>query len=641
MKLLPFLWIAAVSALLITVFTRPSQTWAQSVTERNLVQRASVSTDGSEQVTSVIYDLFEATDALEWDRVENLFADTVRLDYSSLTGQEPALLAWLDIVAWREARLPWFGVVLHQIQQPTVVVYGDTATASHRWLAIEYVETDEWQLYWTVWGVYEYILARTNDGWKIQTMMFDAKYEDGTREVLDIAAERVASWESTPEYTLDATNAAILEQYFVWLESLDPEAVSSTFADDVEQVMPFAPNYFPDYLRGDAVRAQYASLPSAFTSMNFERTYAPTADENVIVARYEWTIENNDGSFYNNIYVARFEFEDGRIQKITEYFDPEILDNGFNFSDRNIMPMLVQDYQDLANYERVTFESNGNTLVWDLYLPENFDASQQYPAVVVNGSWTSIKEQMPGLYASQYADQWFVALAFDHSGWWESEWEPRFVESPERKAQDIIAASEYIRTLLFIDQSRVNGVWICASAWYISDAWIEWAAFDRIALIAPWLHNEEIVNQLYGWEEGVQWLIAQWDEARAQYEQTWEPVLIPWASASNPESALMADYDYYANSGRGLIEAYDNQFNVQSWEGWLTYDPVSRSNEVTIPTKLIHSLNAAVPQGAQEYASSLPVESELLLLENASQDDFYDNMDYINVAVQESVAWFE
>ena len=103
----------------------------------------------------------------------------------------------------------------------------------------------------------------------------------------------------------------------------------------------------------------------------------------------------------------------------------------------------------------------------------------------------------------------------------------------------------------------------------------------------------------------------------------------------------MADYDYYANSGRGLIEAYDNQFNVQSWEGWLTYDPVSRSNEVTIPTKLIHSLNAAVPQGAQEYASSLPVESELLLLENASQDDFYDNMDYINVAVQESVAWFE
>jgi fermentation-respiration switch protein FrsA (DUF1100 family) len=50
--------------------------------------------------------------------------------------------------------------------------------------------------------------------------------------------------------------------------------------------------------------------------------------------------------------------------------------------------------------------------------------------VIVEGSFTSVKEQMPGTYAQKFADEGFVALAFDYARYGESAGEPRQLESP-------------------------------------------------------------------------------------------------------------------------------------------------------------------------------------------------------------------
>ncbi|MDE0472431.1 MAG: alpha/beta hydrolase, partial [Ekhidna sp.] len=49
--------------------------------------------------------------------------------------------------------------------------------------------------------------------------------------------------------------------------------------------------------------------------------------------------------------------------------------------------------------EKVTFESEGLMLTGNLYYPKNYEPEKAYPAVVVSGSWTTVKEQMAGLYA--------------------------------------------------------------------------------------------------------------------------------------------------------------------------------------------------------------------------------------------------
>lgn len=64
---------------------------------------------------------------------------------------------------------------------------------------------------------------------------------------------------------------------------------------------------------------------------------------------------------------------------------------------------------------KITFDRDGLTLVGHLFTPDDFDPTGQYEAVIVEGSFTSVKEQMPGTYARKFAEQGFVALAFDYN----------------------------------------------------------------------------------------------------------------------------------------------------------------------------------------------------------------------------------
>ncbi|MDQ2922085.1 MAG: alpha/beta hydrolase [Acidobacteriota bacterium] len=92
---------------------------------------------------------------------------------------------------------------------------------------------------------------------------------------------------------------------------------------------------------------------------------------------------------------------------------------------------------------KISFKRDGLTLVGNLFTPENFDESGHYNSIIVEGSFTSVKEQMPGTYAQKFANEGFVALAFDYSHYGESEGEPRQLESPAEKLSDLKAAVSF------------------------------------------------------------------------------------------------------------------------------------------------------------------------------------------------------
>ena len=104
--------------------------------------------------------------------------------------------------------------------------------------------------------------------------------------------------------------------------------------------------------------------------------------------------------------------------------------------------VLAASQAEAAQVKAVTFESNGATLVGDLYLPDDYVAGQELLGVVVTGSWTSVKEQMSGLYAEALADRGYAALAFDFRNFGESAGDIRGLESPALKIADIQAAAE-------------------------------------------------------------------------------------------------------------------------------------------------------------------------------------------------------
>lgn len=132
--------------------------------------------------------------------------------------------------------------------------------------------------------------------------------------------------------------------------------------------------------------------------------------------------------------------------------------------------------------QKVSFYNRlGVQVAGDLYLPEHFDRTRKYAAIVSSHPFGGVKEQSGGLYAQTMAERGFVALAIDLSYNGESGGQPRHVATPEGYVEDIQAAVDFIGTRPFVDRERIGVIGICGSGCFAVSA----AAIDpRIKAVA-------------------------------------------------------------------------------------------------------------------------------------------------------------
>ena len=104
----------------------------------------------------------------------------------------------------------------------------------------------------------------------------------------------------------------------------------------------------------------------------------------------------------------------------------------------------------------------GITIAADLYTPKNMEDGK-LPGIVIGPPYSGVKEQGPGIYANQLAQNGYVALAFDPSYNGESGGEPRHVSSPDIFTEDFMAGVDYLGTRDFIDRERIGVIGICGS----------------------------------------------------------------------------------------------------------------------------------------------------------------------------------
>jgi uncharacterized protein len=274
---------------------------------------------------------------------------------------------------------------------------------------------------------------------------------------------------------------------------------------------------------------------------------------------------------------------------------------------------------------RVTFQSEGETLVGNLYLPANYKPGDKLPTAIVTGAWVTIKEQMPGVYAQKIADRGFAALAFDFRSWGESGGKLRSFESPTVKIADIKNAVSFLQTVDAVDANRIAGLGICASAGYMAVATAEDSRIKSLITVAPWIHDPQIVETVYGGKSAVQNLIANGRAAATTFNQTGKAEYVLATSKTDKTAVMYGDIDYYQNPKRGAIPQWTNQFAIASWAEWLTFNPMPVAKEIKVPTLFIHSQKAAIPDGARQFFAAIPVQNKQMeWLPDRIQFDFYD-----------------
>ncbi len=132
----------------------------------------------SERIERLVGQLARTADTRDWSGLRALFADEVDVDYTSVSGGQPARIAADTLVANWAQGLGAYAQTKHHFSDIVVRVTGDRATAAFTGQAT-HAKSDGKR--WSCGGDYTYVFAHTAAGWRAISAKFDLRWEQGTR----------------------------------------------------------------------------------------------------------------------------------------------------------------------------------------------------------------------------------------------------------------------------------------------------------------------------------------------------------------------------------------------------------------------------------------------------------------------------
>jgi fermentation-respiration switch protein FrsA (DUF1100 family) len=274
-----------------------------------------------------------------------------------------------------------------------------------------------------------------------------------------------------------------------------------------------------------------------------------------------------------------------------------------------------------ATKTRFTFQTKGETLVGNLFLPEG---GKPAGVVVAVGPLTSVKEQAAGTYAQAMAERGYAALAFDYRCFGESDGQPRQFESPEANIEDIRSAA----TALLADDRLTNlplfGLGICFGAGPMVRSVAEDSRFRAFAGVAGVYTDNAQTKAMMG--ETYQATIDRGRAAERKRRETGDTETIRAVAPDGGDVAmpLREAYEFYGTP-RGQVPNYVNRYAVQSSAYTLPFDARGAADTINVPVLIVHSEEALTPDLAHAFYAAVRTPKQELWLRSQGQIDFYDD----------------
>ncbi|KAK0513866.1 hypothetical protein JMJ35_003588 [Cladonia borealis] len=121
----------------------------------------------------------------------------------------------------------------------------------------------------------------------------------------------------------------------------------------------------------------------------------------------------------------------------------------------------------ISTPESVSFLSRNIKIAAHLYQPSPNSSNRSGAAVIIGHPWTSTKKQSPANYARVLSQAGFICLTYDAAHQGESEGEPRSLEDPAQRVEDIKSAVTYLTSLKGnVNPDKIGVLGICASGGY-------------------------------------------------------------------------------------------------------------------------------------------------------------------------------
>jgi fermentation-respiration switch protein FrsA (DUF1100 family) len=308
---------------------------------------------------------------------------------------------------------------------------------------------------------------------------------------------------------------------------------------------------------------------------------------------------------------------------------------------------LTKNEPGKVNLHPVTYKLNGLDISANVYTPANYDSAKKYPVVVVAHPNGGVKEQVAGLYAQRLADQGYITITADAAYQGASGGQPRNVDKPAYRIEDIHGMADFIARYPGVDSTRLGLLGICGGGGYSLKAAQTDKRFQSIATLS--MFNSGLVRR-NGYRDSqlftVQDRLQQASAARAQEAAggeilyTGDAKLTDKQIAKLPFDLYRQGFEYY-----GKTHAHPNstfRYTLSSLLDLMSFDATDQIELIDKPLLMIAGSKAdSLYMSEQAFSkASGTKDKSLVKIDGATHIETYWVPAYVDVAMDQLTAFY-
>ena len=293
-----------------------------------------------------------------------------------------------------------------------------------------------------------------------------------------------------------------------------------------------------------------------------------------------------------------------------------------------------------VNIHPVKYNLNGIEIAANIYTPAGYNPSKNYPAVVVAHPNGGVKEQVAGLYAQRLAESGYITIAADASYQGASGGEPRNVDKPANRIEDIHGMADFITQYPGVNADHLGLLGICGGGGYSLAAAQTDKRFKAVATLS--MFNSGVVRRngfMNSQIETIQERLKQASDARAQ-EAAGGEVLYAADTEITDEMADKMPFDLYREGHYYYhrTHAHPNstfRYTMSSLPDLMAFDAATRMDLINQPLLMMAGSKADsyyMTDRAFHLATGTN-EKELFLIPGATHIQTYYVPEYVNQAM--------